>query len=193
MKVKKEEYIDGAIFHFYNRTVENELLFREDQDYLLFLRILKKALKAMPVKLYTYCLMPNHFHFLIQQGQGLPVFRLFNALLSSYVQRYNKKYKRRGSLMGGPLQSKYIENNEYLINVSRYIHLNPLKANLVSKLEDWKYSNYSEWIGKRRGSLFNPSLLIEYFDTGKEYENSIQEYINWMADEKFTDMLFDSK
>ncbi len=193
MKASKSEFFKDTIFHMYNRTVENENLFREESDYDLFLTILQNKMDVVQVSIFSYCLMPNHFHFLLRQDSDTPVYRLFNALFSSYVQKYNLKYGRKGALMAGPLQSKVIDKDDYLLNVSRYIHLNPVKAGLVSHPEDWKYSNFREWVGIRKGKLFNNLILNAFYSTSDRYKETINEYSQWMDDENFKKTLFDNR
>jgi len=116
--------------------------------------------------------MPNHFHFLIKQNSAKPVNLLFNSLLSGYVQWYNKKYQRAGRLMSNKLQHKAIDNDNYLIYVIRYIHLNPKNAGLVDDLSHWEFSNYLEWISLRKGKLFDSSVRESYYSSPDAYELS---------------------
>jgi len=117
MKVKKEQYEKNIIAHFYNRTVDKELLFRKKEDYIQFLRTFKESLNKIPTSVFAYCLMPNHFHFLLKQNSNVPLYKIFNIVLSSYVQKYNIKYKRKGSIFSNPLQSKLIMNNKQLLTL----------------------------------------------------------------------------
>jgi putative transposase len=111
LKCSSIKFIKGNCFHFYNRAVDGEMLFFEDEDYLLFLNKFKKSMDKYPLSVFAYCLMPNHFHFFLRQNSDKKIFQIFNSVLSSYVQKYNIKYKRKGTLMAGPLQSILIEDD----------------------------------------------------------------------------------
>jgi len=177
MRCKKEQFQEGAIFHIYNRTVSNTLMFRNDSDYLLFLVKFKKTIQFYPCSIFAYCLMPTHFHFLMRQDSNSQLFRIFNHVLSYYVQVYNRKYERRGRLLDGPLQHKQILHPHHLFLVCQYIHCNPVKDGLAVNADAWKYSNYKEWTGRRSGSLYSDELLREYFNNDStEYERAIRNY-----------------
>ena len=193
LKCSSIEFIKGNCFHFYNRAVDGEILFFEDEDYLLFLSKFKKSMEKYPLSVFAYCLMPNHFHFFLRQNSDKKIFQIFNSVLSSYVQKYNIKYKRKGTLMAGPLQSILIENDRYFLNLCRYVHLNPVKANLVIEPEEWEYSNYSEWIGIRNGTLFDSEVFNLCRITFKKYKSSIENYLEHPTQDDFVRLLFDNK
>ena len=190
MRCKKEEFVKGEYFHFYNRSVENTLLFKRDDDYSYFLDKFKFKINTYPASVFAYCLMPNHFHFLLRQDDDKPIYQIFNDLNNSYVQHYNIKYSRKGHLYKGQLQHKRIKNDEYIICLCQYIHFNPHKAGLVNDLSDWKYSNYLEWIGKRNGILFNDELLKIYFESAELYQQQIRYYEDYNKDKDFSELLF---
>ena len=191
MQCKREEYISGNIFHFYNRTVPGKLLFRCEDDYLYFLEKFGKSISRYPCEVYAYCLMPNHFHFCLKQNSDKPLYRIFNDTLTSYAMHYNAKYKLVGHLMASRLQSKRITERSYVLQVCRYIHYNPVKAGLVDKIENWSFSNYFEIIGKRVGSLYSQELIDDYPEEFLDYEKSIKMYEAYVKDTGFTDILFD--
>ena len=101
---------------------------------------------ADEITLLAYCLMPNHFHFLIKQkgAQGIDVF--MNSLGTRYTMYFNRKYKRVGSLWQAVYKAVLINNDEQLLHLSRYIHLNPVTAGLVNNAAQWKNSSYAEYI-----------------------------------------------
>ena len=191
MKCKKEEFVEGAIFHLYNKTHKGKLLFKCDKDYLYFLEKFKKNIQKYPCEVYAYCLMPNHFHFCLKQNSDKPLYRIFNDTLTSYALHYNSKYKLRGRLLQDRLQNKRIKKDSYLILLCKYIHYNPLKANLVRKLEDWKYSNFLEYSKLRTGTLFSNELVVNYPDDFENYSSEIEEYQKYIEDNEFTDLLID--
>jgi len=120
--------------------------------------------------------MPNHYHFLIKQDSDKPLFQLFNNIFSGYVQYYNRKYLRKGRLFQSPLQHIPINHDQYLIGLCIYIHYNPVKAGLVSRPEEWIYSNYLDWIDKRKSILFSKEIK-EYYDIStKDYIRMMDSY-----------------
>ena len=174
MRCKKEEFIEGSIFHIYNHSVNEIDLFYERDDYLYFLSKLKKNFDSSELGILSYCLMPNHFHFCVKQKSNKPIYKVFNNFLTSYAMHFNHKYKRKGKVFGNKLQHKKINKQHYLIDVCCYIHLNPLKAGFVKDLRDWEFSNYLEWIEEREDILFDAEVLEENFETSNNYLKYIE-------------------
>lgn len=114
------------------------------------------------VTLVAYCLMPNHFHLMLQpQDDDLSHhMQLFGI---SYTKAINKRYDRVGALFQGQFRAKRIDRNEYLLHLSRYIHLNPVQAGLVKRPEDWAFSSYREYLGLRQGKLPKPDIVLAQF------------------------------
>ncbi len=192
MKIKQEQYHKGIIAHFYNRVVHNELLFRTDKDYIQFLLSFKKSIQEIPTSVYAYCLMPNHFHFFLKQNSTILLYKIFNKILSSYVQKYNIKYSRKGSIFAHPLQSKLVVDDRQLITLCKYIHLNPVKAGLVNEPEEWEFSNYREWIGVRHGELFDDFILKNNFCGTEDYIKSIKEFKQQILEKTLLELLDES-
>ena len=191
MRCPKEFFIKGEYFHIYNRTIFPYKLFNEENDYRWFQKKFEEKMKIYPATVIAYCLMPNHFHFLIRQESDKPIYRIFNDTLSSYVRHYNFKYKRRGSLFEGHLQHVHIKENSYFAYLCQYIHYNPKKANLVELLEDWEYSNYLEWIGKGNNKMFDLKVLKNYFNSFKDYKINIMEHEKYVNEQQFRGLLID--
>ena len=191
MRCKKEEFMKGEYFHLYNRSIDKTLLFKNDEDYQYFLTKIQPKIITYPASVFAYCLMPNHFHFLLRQDNDEPIYKIFNELNNSYVKHYNNKYSRRGHLFQGQLQHKRIKKDNYLISLCQYIHYNPKKAGLVEDLSDWKFSNYLEWVNLRNGMLFNNELRSTYFDSAVMYKKQIKDYEKRMKEKEFSELLFD--
>ena len=192
MRIRMENFQNNGIYHLYNRTVNDELLFRNDDDFIKFLQLFKVAIFEIPISVLSYCLMPNHFHFLIQQKSKMPIYKIFNKLFCSYVPWYNKKYSRKGRLLGNKLQHKKITNEDYLVLLCQYIHTNPIKAGLVTKPKDWPFSNYLEFVGLRNGSLCDHKFISDTIEQFDDYENIINEYQKFLNTKKFNTLLFDN-
>jgi REP element-mobilizing transposase RayT len=171
-------FLENCLYHIYNRSINQEILFNDDQDYIRFLEMERKHLYPSCFIL-GWSLMPNHFHFLISTNQeslvmnkvgGLQLQSLQNAirnLLSNYSKYYNYRYNRKGNLFQQKTKSKLVESDGY--QVLCYIHQNPWKAKLVDKIEDWTYSSFRDFIGLRHGSLCNLVLARELLEIQEEY------------------------
>jgi len=125
----------------------------------------------------THCLMPNHYHFLVRQDGKKPAGLLPQYLFNSYTKAYNNLYGHSGTLFEGHYHSKPVEKQSYLLHLCRYIHANPVKDGFVDHPGDWPYSNYLEWIGKRRGTLVDRQFVKEYFPTTESYVEFVSDYI----------------
>ena len=191
MRCKKEDFIQGEYFHLYNRAVDGTLLFIEKDDSRYFIDKMIPKIKEYSASVFAYCLMPNHFHFLIKQNSDKAIFQIFNDVNNSYVKHFNFNYKRRGRLYQGNLNHKQVKDDKYLIALCQYIHFNPVKAKLVNKIEDWEFSNYSEWIRKRNRGLFDDELLKKYFYSSNNYEQQMKDYGKRVEEKKFSALLFD--
>ena len=142
----------GNYYHVYNRGNNRQLIFFERDNYVYFLRKLRTHLIHRGVDIIAYCLMPNHYHLLVHLKTE-HFSNLMQAFTLSYTKAINQRYKRVGSLFQGRFQAIHVDKEEYLLNLTRYIHLNPVEANLVDKAEDWEFSSYQEYIDLRQGSL----------------------------------------
>ncbi len=164
------KFIENNIYHIYNRGNNRELIFFDDENYLFFLRKLKKELTPY-CKVLAYCLMPNHFHLMVyiesknssDDSKSSDEFRLNNAiaiLLRSYTRAINKQQGRTGSLFQQKTKAKCLTQSDenYPKICFHYIHQNPLKAKLVAKMEDWEYSSFKDYTGLRKGIL--PEIIF---------------------------------
>ncbi|MFQ6057361.1 MAG: transposase [Anaerolineae bacterium] len=94
----------------------------------------------------------------------------------SYTKAINKRYQRVGALFQGPFQAVHVDRNEYLLHLSRYIHLNPVTAELVERPEDWEFSSYREYVGLRNGTLPEPEIVLAQFPTRSTYQEFVASY-----------------
>ncbi len=172
-------YAEDTFYHVYNRGVEGRDIFIDDQDHKVFLSYVKRYLTKIPqnevqprwrsdvvdkLQLVAYCLMPNHFHLLLKQKttDGMTIF--IKTLMNSYVRYFNLKYKRVGGLFQGVFKAVRIDEEPYLLHITRYIHLNPfdLKDMTIGRLEDY-YCSYGEYLGKRNTSWIHPEEILSMF------------------------------
>ncbi|MEB3212797.1 MAG: transposase, partial [Leptolyngbyaceae bacterium] len=115
----------------------------------------------------------NHYHFLVYL-RGDTLSEKMGVLSLSYTKAINKRLNRCGSLFQGPFQAIHVEQETYLINLSRYIHLTPVKAGLVEKPEDWEFSSYQEYVEMRRGTLPEFGEVRGQIGTAKEYRAFVE-------------------
>ena len=108
----------------------------------------------------------------------------------SYTKAMNKRYDRVGSLFQGAFRVKHVDEDEYLVHLSRYIHVNPVVAGLVERAEDWEFSSYREYIGLRDGTLPNPEIVLSQFSSRGAYRDFVQAYVS-SEQEIIGDLLFD--
>lgn len=136
----------SGVYHVMLRGNNRQILFEDDEDKRKFIETIKQYKEKSGYKILGYCLMDNHVHLLIQEGkEALEV--AMKRIGVSYVYWYNLKYKRSGHLFQDRYKSEPVEDDGYLLMVLRYIHQNPLKAQMVSQVGDYAWSSYREYSG----------------------------------------------
>ena len=171
-------------YHVYNRGCNREQIFANDSNYLFLLQRAKSFLPDHSLKVVAYCLMLNHYHFLLHPQEDGILSRFIQRLFNSYTQAFNKQQKRSGTLFEGRAKSVLVDTDEYILHLCRYIHLNPVKAKLVSHPGDWPYSNYLEWVKKRKGTLVDCEFVNRFFPSLKDYENFVLSEIDHSLDQR---------
>jgi putative transposase len=174
------------LYHIYNRGNNKEPLFFNRENYLYFLRFVRKHILPQS-EILAYCLMPNHFHFMIYANEKsaekiklglLDICRLANGFriaLSSYAKGVNVQQNRENVLFKPKTEAKNILDGSanYAFTCFQYIHQNPYKAGLVSKIEDWEFSSFRDYAGLRNGTLCNQRIANQFIDFDKD--NFIQQ------------------
>lgn len=162
MARKKRIWYRGAIYHITSRGNHRNDIFKDDEDYLVYLTILEESLGKYCGVLYCYCLMTNHVHLVIETGE-INISMIMKRINQLYTMYINNKYNLVGHLLQGRYNAEIIETDSYILDVSRYIHLNPIKANMVLKPEEYEWSSYSMFIGKKEEKLINSEKILSYF------------------------------
>jgi len=181
MPYRRDPFIQGNFYHVYNRTVRDTPFAFVPENYTYFLRLVQRCRQAYSAGVVAYCLMPNHFHFLLRQEADQPLSSFMQALLNAYVQAVNRQQKRRGPLFESRFRHARVEDETYLTHLCRYIHLNPVKAGLADVPEGWPYSNYRDWLGLRAGTLKDDEFIREHFGTPAEYRAFVD---RWRVEEE---------
>lgn len=156
----------GAIHHVIVKGNNDRAIFLENDDNSSFLKKIYELSQKYPFKIYAYCLMKNHFHLLIETGEE-PLYLFMQRLLTNYVQWFNKKYELKGHLIGDRYKAILVDKENYFLTVIRYIHLNPVKANIVERIEDYEWSSYNEFIS--REWIVDKKEVLKHFDSLNEF------------------------
>ncbi len=166
-----------SLYHIYNRGNNQQRIFLEEKNYAFFLRKAQNEF-ADQLDFLTYCLMPNHFHFLVYTKPEFDSLMFTNALrtlLSSYTRALQKQEKFTGSLFQQNSKAKELTTNEYAASCFHYIHQNPYRARLTNKIEDWPYHSFNEY-WKDSGGICNiklgRSILTIAEDADRFYKES---------------------
>lgn len=136
---------ESGIYHVMLRGIDRQLIFEDTEDYYRFLDIVQECRELCNFELYAYCLMGNHVHLLLRiQDDGLET--IFKRIGARYVYYYNVKYQRIGHLFQDRFKSEPVEDDAYFLTVLRYIHQNPVKAKLCSRVEEYTFSSYADYL-----------------------------------------------
>ncbi|MCC5942207.1 MAG: hypothetical protein JJU37_11760 [Balneolaceae bacterium] len=177
------KFFQENLYHVYNRGNLSNPIFFDKENYFFFLKKMKTHLSPY-CEILAWCLMPNHFHWVIyvkKQTESKSHKSILNSepveelnksigiLLRSYTRAVNKKYKKQGSLFQQKTKSKNLNRDisskdDYPLTCFLYIHQNPLRAGLENYLGEWEFSSYKDYIGARNGQLCNIQLARELLD-----------------------------
>jgi len=169
MPYRQNVFAAGNIYHIYNRGINREPIFVKPDNYVYLLRKVKRLLEDLPITVLAYCLMPNHYHFILRQDSDISISNFVQRLFQSYTQAFNRQQGRRGPLFEGRFRHVHVDRDEYVLHLCRYVHLNPVTAGLVSDPIEWPYSNYREWVGTRAGTLVDRAFIEQFFATPEAY------------------------
>ncbi|HNX00691.1 MAG TPA: transposase [Candidatus Cloacimonadota bacterium] len=185
MRIKATNFEAGKYYHIYNHAVLSNLLFHNYDDYNKFIQIMNGRYSKADFSLLAYCLMPNHFHFLMQQKEEAPLYVFFNKLCHEYSIYYNKKYMNKGTIFRSKLQHIEVQNEAYLGYLCAYIHLNPVKAGIVNAPHEWMYSNFSALTGHSDDSITDTKQISQMFFEHKIYEEFVKSVVLDRIDTKY--------
>lgn len=199
----RPDLVTGHIYHLYNRGVAKQEIFFEDGDYLHFLLALVYYLEETPslklslstkfekptikssfpkkplVEVLVFCLMPNHFHLLVKQLIDAGISTFIRRALNSYTRYYNVKHERVGTLFQGVFKASLIEDDNQLLQVSRYIHLNPFVSGLVDSPIRYQWSSYRSYLKKELLPLCHPELISDLTGSTQDYKEFVEDYAEY--------------
>jgi putative transposase len=170
----------GALYHVLSRGNDRRDIFTEDDDRLLFLDTLGEISDRFAVDICAYVLMSNHYHLLLRTRRA-NLSKAMQWLGVTYTNRFNPRHGRSGHLFQGRFKSMLVQNDAYLLQLSYYIHRNPLRANLVKRLADYRWSTYRAYAyGKSSPEWLHTKIILSQLknteDPHQSYRETAQEY-----------------
>ncbi|HVZ12188.1 MAG TPA: transposase [Patescibacteria group bacterium] len=203
-KNRIKPYIENGYYHIYNRGVNKRLIFKDKKDCIVFQRFLKQYLSPKDdlkefmrpgerldrlmktnmhgeLEILAFALMPNHFHLLVRQKKPEAIIKFMRRLCTSYSMYINRKYQRVGHLFQDAYKGVLVLDDQYLLHLSRYIHLNPdaLDSGMINFRE---FNSYPYYLGEQSAKWVNTKYILKYFRNEKvgnhngSYENFIEDY-----------------
>lgn len=164
------------------RGIERSEIFGDDQDRKFFLSRLGELLKESNTPIYAFALIPNHFHLLLRREET-PISTVMRRLLTGYAIYFNKKYSRSGHLFQNRYKATICQDDPYLLELIRYIHLNPVRANLITSMKELEYYSFcghSYVLGKTKNDWFCQDVILSYF--GKTERRAKHRYLEFVSD-----------
>lgn len=147
--------------------------FLNEGDYQAYLERLGRYRRQLGITVYAYCLMPNHVHLLVETGSQ-PLSRFVQGLQQSYTQNFNRKHRKIGHLFQGRYKAILCYKDEYLLSLVRYIHLNPIRANMVQKVDDYLYSGHRNYLEGRTSEVLDPDRVLAMIGGRAGYRGFVQ-------------------
>lgn len=177
----------GAWYHVMNRGRGSEVVFPTKKDYDCFLEILKESVTMWGVNIGAFCLLPNHYHILIQTPEG-NLSRCMRHINGVYTQRFNRRHSTDGSLFRGRYRSILVGEESYLFELVRYIHRNPLRAGLVKDLNKYPWSSHKGYLSvSKKWDWISKNFLFNYL--GKDRTTQQKEYRSFIRKEDSKEVL----
>ncbi len=165
----------GAFYHIISRGNEEGEIFASDFDREKFLNYLKDLTVRYHIKIHAYCLMNNHYHLLLET-QKPNLIKMMHGLNSSYTAYFNARYKRAGHLFQGRYKSILIQADQHLHSLSRYIHLNPVRANIRKDPQDYPWSSYQYFISDKKAPDFlTTEFILSIFSRDRKKSHALYE------------------
>ena len=176
-------HAEGLLYHVMARGNDGQKIFLGESDYQAFIEALRTVRQRYPFSLYAYALMPNHFHLLLEVHR-FPTARILQSLLTGYARRFNKIHRRRGHLFEGRYKAIVCDRDSYLMELVRYIHLNPVRAKMIKRPGEWQWSGHGEYLGKENRGLIDSGPVMGQLRTAARYEAFTQDgaKVNYRAE-----------
>lgn len=158
----------GALYHVICRGNNRQSVFRDDQDRTRYLEKLFRYCEEKEVDLLAYCLLTNHIHVLLETPKG-NLSKMMQPFQTSYTVYFNKRHKRSGHVFEQRYKAFLVDKDNYLLEVSRYIHLNPVSAGIVERPKEYRWSSYREYLKGKKIGVLNSHRVLEYFPGSRKH------------------------
>jgi len=170
-------FAPGLLYHVIVRGNQRRKTFRRDEDYQGYLDRLEKYRARFRVRIYAYCLMPNHVHLLLETGTT-PLAKFMQGVQQSYTQYFNRSYRKIGHLFQGRYKAIICDRDKYLLSLVRYIHLNPVRAGLSKRPEGYCYSGHKGYLMNGTAKIIEAGPILGLLGGKKAYERFVLEGIS---------------
>jgi putative transposase len=179
MARKPRPWWPGAIYHIMCRGNHRHEIYRDDEDRQVYRSVLSQVKLTHPFIIHSYCMMTNHVHLQLET-KDIPLGTIMKMINMKYAIYFNKKYHFVGQLMQGRFRSEIIDTDEYFLAISRYIHLNPVKAKMVANPLDYKWSSCREYFMELPVTLVETQKTLGYFSqpARERYKEYLEEGIS---------------
>ena len=167
-------FASGLLYHVIVRGNQRRKTFRTAEDYQAYLKRLESYQRRYGVRIFAYCLMPNHVHLLLETG-SVPLFKFMQGLQQSYTQYFNLRYRKVGHLFQGRYKAIICDKDEYLLTLVRYIHLNPVRAGLVETPHRYRYSGHLTYLKEGKAKIVDTLPILNLLGGRKGYERFVFE------------------
>ena len=169
----------GALYHVTSRGNEKKPIYLNDSDFESFLALLAEVCHRFNWVIHAYCLMTNHYHILVETPDA-NLSRGMRHLNGVYTQRFNGKHNRVGHLFQGRYKAILVDKDRYFLQLSRYVVLNPVRAHMVDKPEDWRWSSYLATVGLQKGfkGLATDAMLLQFSKQRNRAIKRFQEFVS---------------
>ena len=169
--------VRGGYYHIYNRGANRTSIFRCDDNYRYLLDLLRRYCDNLHITMIAYCLMPNHYHWLVRQEEDESAGLLPQRVCKAYSNAFNNYYHHSGTLFEGSYKAIAVNTDPYLHQVCLYIHANPVRHHFALDPGLWPHSNYLEWIGRRDNGLVDVEFVRRHFHGPDAYETYVASYL----------------
>lgn len=175
-----------AFYHITSRGNERKDIFKNEQDFVKFLTYIESAVQRYKAAIHVYCLMSNHYHLLLETPLS-NLSQIMRHINGAYTTYFNRKRQRAGHLFQGRYKAILIDADEYAEELSRYIHLNPVRAGIAGRPEEYHWSSYQYYIGKKQiPKWLTVDYILSYF--GREAiaaQKKYSEFVNALVDKEY--------
>ena len=169
-------FAPGLLYHVIVRGNQRQKTFASESDYQAYLERLARYRRQYVYTVYAFCLMPNHVHLLVQSSAH-PLAKFMHGLQQSYTQYFNKKHKKTGHLFEGRYKAILCQEDPYLLELIRYIHLNPVRASMVKAPEQYAHTGHHAYVQGKGSEIINPARVLNMLGGSRGYRKFVQDGI----------------